>query len=83
MSKTWVYTEGYVTCLACGKTSLGRVLTYDDGVLAPISHCPCCSLYTAYTNNLGGMFCYMRASAEKIATMNLDMMDLQDTGEER
>lgn len=75
--------EALVTCLSCGQTSPAFVFKNSDGNgLAATARCPKCS-NRAYTNNLHGLWAFMQAAAHEIARIKLDMIDLQDDGEER
>lgn len=74
--------EGWVSCLSCGKTSKTFILERRDEILEPTSTCPKCS-NTAHTQNLQGLWSFMRAAAKDIAQIKLDMIDLQDTPEDR
>lgn len=74
--------EGWVSCLSCGKTSKAFILVREEGDLEPTARCPKCS-NTAHTQNLKGLWSFMRAAAKDIAQIKLDMIDLQDTPEDR
>lgn len=75
--------EALVSCLSCGQTTSAFVLEGDGGNgLAATARCPKCS-NRAYTNNLHGLWAFMQAAATDIAKVKLDMIDLQDDGEER
>lgn len=74
--------EGYVSCLSCGQTSKTFILMKDDGGMERTSTCPKCS-NVAHTQNLYGLWSFMRAAAKDIAQIKLDMIDLQDTPEDR
>jgi hypothetical protein len=82
MSQQRTKHEGWVSCLSCGRTSKTFILECGDGSLEQTSACPKCS-NTAHTNNLGGLWSFMRAAAKEIAQIKLDMIDLQDTPEDR
>lgn len=73
--------EGYVSCLSCGKTSKTFILLNDTGAMDRTSTCPKCS-NEAHTQNLQGLWSFMRAAAREIAQIKLDMIDLQDTPED-
>jgi hypothetical protein len=74
--------EAWVSCLSCGKTSKTFVLVWETMGLEPTSTCPKCS-NVAHTQNLPGLWSFMRAAAKEIAQIKLDMIDLQDTPEDR
>lgn len=74
--------EAWVSCLSCGKTSQTFVLERENGALDHTSTCPKCS-NVAHTQNLQGLWSFMRAAAKDIAQIKLDMIDLQDTPEDR
>lgn len=74
--------EAFVSCLSCGQTTLAFVFSYENGGLHEKTRCPKCS-NTAYTHNLGGLWEFMQAAAKDIARIKLDMIDLQDDGEDR
>lgn len=74
--------EGYVSCLSCGNTSKTFILELKDGSLNQTALCPKCS-NTAHTNNLKGLWSFMQIAAKEIAQIKLDMIDLQDTPEDR
>ena len=74
--------EGFVSCLSCGKTSKTFILEKENHVLECTSSCPKCN-NLAYTNNLQGLWSFMQAAAKEIAQIKLDMIDLQDTPEDR
>lgn len=74
--------EGYVTCLSCGQTSLTFILHKHNDAPELTAPCPKCS-NTAYTNSVFGAVRFMRAAAREIAQLKLDMIDLQDSGEDR
>lgn len=74
--------EAWVSCLSCGKTSKTFVLERGDSVLEPTAICPKCS-NVAHTQNLQGLWSFMRSAAKEIAQIKLDMIDLQDTPEDR
>jgi succinyl-CoA synthetase beta subunit len=74
--------EGWVSCLSCGKTSKTFILLNDKGGMECKSICPKCS-NEAHTQNLHGLWSFMRAAARDIAQIKLDMIDLQDTPEDR
>lgn len=82
MSQLRTKREGWVSCLSCGKTSKTFILERGDGVFEPTSACPKCS-NTAHTQNLEGLWSFMRAAAKDIAQIKIDMIDLQDTPEDR
>lgn len=74
--------EGYVSCLSCGKTSKTFILTSQPDVLEPTANCPKCN-NIAHTQNLRGLWSFMGAAARDIAQIKLDMIDLQETPEDR
>jgi hypothetical protein len=73
--------EAWVSCLSCGKTSKTFVLVGETGC-DPTSTCPKCN-NVAHTQNLTGLWSFMRAAAKDIAQIKLDMIDLQDTPEDQ
>lgn len=74
--------EAYVSCLSCGATSLQFVEELPLTGLKGTANCPKCN-NRAYTNNLRGLWHFMRAVSEEIARLKLDMIDVQSDGEER
>ena len=74
--------EALVSCLSCGQTTWTFVLAQDNGGLNGKTRCPKCS-NIAYTHNLEGLWLFMEAAARDIAQIKLDMIDLQDDGEDR
>ena len=82
MSEPRTKREGWVSCLSCGKTSKTFILERGDGLLEPTANCPKCN-NVAHTQNLQGLWSFMRAAAKDIAQIKLDMIDLQDTPEDR
>lgn len=82
MSEPRTKREGWVCCLSCGKTSKAFVLERGEKALEPTAHCPRCS-NIAHTQNLQGLWSFMRAAAKDIAQIKLDMIDLQDMPEDR
>lgn len=71
-----------MSCLSCGKTSKTFILERGDETLEPTANCPKCN-NVAHTQNLQGLWSFMRAAAKDIAQIKLDMIDLQDTPEDR
>ncbi len=82
MTKPRTKREAWVCCLSCGKTNKTFVLELEDGSLGKTGTCPKCS-NVAHTQNLRGLFSFMQAAAKEIAQIKLDMIDLQDTPEDR
>ena len=74
--------EGWVSCLSCGRTSKTFILVGDKNLLEQTANCPKCS-NVAYTMGLQGFSAFMQAAAKEIAQIKLDMIDLQDTPEDR
>lgn len=74
--------EAWVSCLSCGNTSQTFILERDNGALEHTATCPKCS-NVAHTQNLQGLWSFMRVAAKEIAQIKLDMIDLQDTPEDR
>lgn len=74
--------EGWVSCLSCGKTSKTYVQVLGNGALDHTATCPKCS-NVAHTLNMQGLWSFIRAAAAEIAQIKLDMIDLQDTPEDR
>lgn len=74
--------EGWVSCLSCGKTSKTFILVGDKNFLEQTANCPKCS-NVAYTQSFQGLWSFMQAVAKDIVQIKLDMIDLQDTPEDR
>jgi hypothetical protein len=74
MSDARTKREGWVSCLSCGKTSKAFILVREEGDLEPTARCPKCS-NIAHTQNLKGLWSFMRAAAKDIAQIKLDMID--------
>lgn len=82
MTDARIKREGWVSCLSCGKTSKTFILVRHNDLLEQTADCPKCS-NVAHTQNLQGLWSFMRAAAKDIAQIKLDMIDLQDTPEDR
>jgi len=80
--KELIKKEVLVSCLSCGQTTETFVSRRESGGLYGTTGCPKCS-NTAYTNNLRGLWSFMRAAANEIAQLKLAMVALQDDGEDR
>lgn len=74
--------EGWVSCLSCGKTSKTFIFEAGSGGLQHTAACPKCN-NEAHTQNLQGLWSFMRAAAKDIAQIKLDMIDLQEAPEDR
>lgn len=74
--------EVTVCCLSCGKTQTAWAKEREHNVPYARAECPSCS-NQAFTMTLSGQLALMEAAASAIAALKLDMLDLQDTGEER
>lgn len=82
MSEPRKMIEVTVCCLSCGKTQKAWAKEREHNIPYARARCPSCS-NQAFTMTLAGMFAFMEAAAGAIASVKLDMIDLQDSGEER
>lgn len=82
MTEVRIKSEVRVACLSCGQTSVTFALYDETRGHAAKATCPRCS-NEAYTQSLRGMWAFQSAVAARLARIELDMIDMQDDGEDR
>lgn len=71
-----------ICCMSCGHAG-SKFVTLNERNLPPqITACPKCS-NEAFVLSIGCLGVFMSRVCKQIAQINLDMIDLQDDGEER
>ena len=71
-----------VCCMSCGHSGEKFVSLNEQDLPPRITKCPKCS-NDAFVISIGALGVFMARVSKEIAMIKLDMIDLQDDGEER